>query len=219
MVGTDLKYVYLPYIYRLGNRDFHNLKFPGRVSAGYWPTCFKITEQRGPVPGVSSQLPRRPGFLQQLKLQPKPNPAPHRTGASESHVITRPGRLRRLTRWFTSRQRWPAYPPPITFNSPYCGACWACASTTPSVLPPKEHLLAKKFRRQTFLGSYMWFVWSTSPFFSPLFFSLRFRNTPLCTVIASRLGTNVELRELVTCVSLPFSWFHIWPKICLSPIS
>ena len=31
MVGTDLKYVYLPYIYRLGNRDFHNLKFPGRV--------------------------------------------------------------------------------------------------------------------------------------------------------------------------------------------
>ena len=48
MVGTDLKYVYLPYIYRLGNRDFHNLKFV----AGYLR-----------VPGQ-----RTPTFLQKAKI-------------------------------------------------------------------------------------------------------------------------------------------------------
>ena len=51
MVGTDLKYVYLPYIYRLGNRDFHNLKFV----AGYLR-----------VPGQ-----RTPTLLKRLKLASK----------------------------------------------------------------------------------------------------------------------------------------------------
>ena len=42
MVGTDLKYVYLPYIYRLGNRDFHNLKFPWPAGIYIFPPVFKI---------------------------------------------------------------------------------------------------------------------------------------------------------------------------------